>query len=194
MDAKLVYKRCVVLVFLVMAVLAGYILKLADFQLVNYQTYADSALSYTASSVKVTAARGEILDRYGRTIASNRMGYAIVLQASEFNRLENPKRNEIIYRLTRIIDENEGRNEDGSPKWEDSCPLVQDEQGRWTFTDNASAVRKMESMLELQSYATAQNCFDEMASRYETEGLAPSVARMMLWPWRRACCLRPLMS
>ncbi|MBQ5544725.1 MAG: hypothetical protein IIU00_03530 [Clostridia bacterium] len=180
MDTKLVYKRCIVLVCLVFAVIMAYVIKLADFQLVNYRVYADSALSYTASSVKVTAARGEILDRYGRTIASNRMGYAIVLQASEFNRLENPKRNEIIYRLTRIIDENEGRNEDGSPKWEDSCPLVQDEQGRWTFTDNASAVRKMESMLELQSYATAQNCFDEMASRYETEGLAPSVARMIM--------------
>ena len=180
MDTKLVYKRCIVLVCLVFAVIMAYVIKLADFQLVNYRVYADSALSYTASSVKVTAARGEILDRYGRTIASNRMGYAIVLQASEFNRLENPKRNEIIYRLTRIIDENEGRNEDGSPKWEDSCPLVQDEQGRWTFTDNASAVRKMESMLELQSYATAQNCFDEMASRYETEGLAPSVARRIM--------------
>ena len=180
MDTKLVYKRCIVLVCLVFGVIMAYVIKLANFQIVNYRVYADSALSYTASSVKVTAARGEILDRYGRTIASNRMGYAIVLQASEFNRLENPKRNEIIYRLTRIVDENEGRNEDGSPKWEDSCPLVQDEQGRWTFTDNASAVRKMESMLELQSYATAQNCFDEMASRYETEGLAPSVARRIM--------------
>lgn len=180
MDTKLIYKRCIILTCLVFAVIMAYVFKLVDFQIVNYQVYADSALSYTASSVKVTAARGEILDRYGRTIASNRMGYAIVLQASEFNRLENPQRNEIIYRLTRIIDENEGRNEDGSPKWEDSCPLVMDEQGKWTFTDNPSAVRRMKSMLELQSYATEQNCFDEMADRYETEGLAPNVARIIM--------------
>lgn len=180
MDTKLIYKRCIILTCLVFAVIMAYVFKLVDFQIVNYQVYADSALSYTASSVKVTAARGEILDRYGRTIASNRMGYAIVLQASEFNRLENPQRNEIIYRLTRIIDENEGRNEDGSPKWEDSCPLVMNEQGKWTFTDNPSAVRRMKSMLELQSYATEQNCFDEMADRYETEGLAPNVARIIM--------------
>ena len=180
MDTKLIYKRCVILTCLVFAVIMAYVLKLVDFQIVNYQVYADSALSYTASSVKVTAARGEILDRYGRTIASNRMGYAIVLQASEFNRLENPQRNEIIYRLTRIVDENEGRNEDGSPKWEDSCPLVMDEQGKWVFTDSASAVRKMETMLELQSYATPQNCFDEMTDRYKTEGLAPDVARIIM--------------
>ena len=126
MDAKLIYKRCIVLVGIVLTVLAAYTLKLADFQIFNYQTYADSALSYTASSIKVTAARGEILDRYGRTIAYNRMGYAIIFQASEFNKLENPQRNEIIYRLTRIIDQNEGRNEDGSQKWEDSCPLLVD--------------------------------------------------------------------
>ena len=181
METKLIFKRCVTLVILVMLILGVYILKLADFQIFNYTTYADSALSYTASSIKVTAARGEILDRYGRTIASNRMGYAIIFQASEFNKLKNPERNEIIYRLTRIIDENEGRNEDGTPKWEDSCPLVVDEWGHVSFADDAdSAIRKMEVMLELQTYATPQNCFDEMADRYETEGLAPNVARVIM--------------
>ena len=181
METKLIFKRCVTLVILVMLILGAYILKLMDFQIFNYTTYADSALSYTASSIKVTAARGEILDRYGRTIASNRMGYAIIFQASEFNKLKNPERNEIIYRLTRIIDENEGRNEDGTPKWEDSCPLVVDEWGHVSFADDAdSAIRKMEIMLELQTYATPQNCFDEMADRYETEGLAPNVARVIM--------------
>ena len=116
METKLIYKRCIALVVIVLAILSAYIFKLADFQIFNYRTYADSALSYTASSIKVTAARGEILDRYGRTIACNRMGYAIIIQASEFNKLENPQRNEIIYRLTRIVDQNEGRNEDGSQK------------------------------------------------------------------------------
>lgn len=181
LDTKIIYKRCVALVGILLVIILAYVLRLVDFQIVNYTTYAESALSYTASSVKVTAARGEILDRYGRTIASNRMGYAIVLQASEFNRLKNPERNEVIYRLTKIIDENEGRNEDGSPKWEDSCPLVVDEQGNVSFAeDSASAIRKMENMLELQSYATAQNCFDEMTDRYETEGLAPNVARIVM--------------
>ena len=147
MDVKLVYKRCVILVIIVLSVLGAYVFKLADFQIFNYRTYADSALSYTASSIKVTAARGEILDRYGRTIASNRMGYAIRFQASEFNKLENSQRNEIIYRLTRIIDENEGRNEDGSQKWEDSCPLLVDSQGNVSFAENsASAIRRMEIM------------------------------------------------
>ncbi len=181
MDVRIVYKRCVALVVIVLAILGAYILKLADFQIINYRTYADSALSYTASSIKVTAARGEILDRYGRTIAYNRMGYAIIIQASEFNKLENPQRNEIIYRLTRIIEKNEGRNEDGSQKWEDSCPLIVDQMGNVAFAENsASAIRKMETMLELQTYATAQNCFDEMADRYETEGLAPDVARIIM--------------
>ena len=181
MDAKLIYKRCVMLVVIVATILGAYILKLADFQIIHYTAYADSALSYTASSIKVTAARGEILDRYGRTIASNRMGYAIIFQASEFNKLGNPERNEIIYRLTRIIDENEGRNEDGSQKWEDSCPLLVDGQGNVTFAENsATAIRRMETMLELQTYATAQNCFDEMTERYETEGLAPDVARIIM--------------
>ena len=181
METKLIFKRCVILVGLVLLILGAYVIKLMDFQIFNYTTYADSALSYTASSIRVTAARGEILDRYGRTIASNRMGYAIVFQASEFNKLKNPERNEIIYRLTRIIDDNEGRNEDGSQKWEDSCPLKVDPWGHVSFAENSdSAIRKMETMLELQTYATPQNCFDEMAARYETEGLSPTVARTIM--------------
>lgn len=180
MDSKLIYKRCVILVCLVFIVIAAYIYRLVCFQIVDHDQYADSALSYTASSIKVSAARGEILDRYGRTIASNRMGYAIIFQASEFNKLKNSERNEIIYRLTKIIDEKEGRNEDGTQKWEDSCPLNVDSYGNVEFSDNSSAIRKMETMLELQSYATAQNCFDEMAKRYETENLAPNVARIIM--------------
>lgn len=181
MDTKVIYKRCIILVCLVFIVIAAYVYKLVGYQIVDYAQYTESALSYTASSIKVTAARGEILDRYGRTIATNRMGYSIIFQASEFNKLKSSERNEIIYRLTKIIDENEGRNEDGSQKWEDSCPLLVDSYGNVSFEeDSSSAISKMETMLELQSYATAQNCFDEMTERYETEGLAPEVARIIM--------------
>lgn len=181
LDVKLIYKRCLILVSLILIVIAAYVYKLVQFQIVDHEKYADSALSYTASSIKVTAARGEILDRYGRTIATNRMGYAIIFQASEFNAMDNAQRNEVIYRLTKIIDENEGRNEDGSQKWEDSCPLLVDSYGNVSFAENSSsAISSMETMLELQSYATAQNCFDEMTERYETEGLAPEVARTIM--------------
>lgn len=181
MEAKLIYKRCVMLVCIIFVIMAVYVYKLAGFQIVDHEEYAESALSYTASSIKVTAARGEILDRYGRTIATNRMGYAIIFQASEFNKLTNAERNEIIYRLTNIIDENEGRNEDGTVKWEDSCPLVVDNLGNVSFEENSNtAIKRMETQLELQTYATAQNCFDEMASRYETDGLAPDVARTIM--------------
>ncbi len=181
MEVKLIYKRCVTLVGIIAVIMAVYIYKLAGFQIVDHDQYAESALSYTASSIKVTAARGEILDRYGRTIATNRMGYAIIIQASEYNKLTNAERNEIIYRLTNIIDENEGRNEDGSVKWEDSCPLVVDDLGNVSFAENSNtAIKRMETMLELQTYATAQNCFDEMASRYETSDLSPKVARIIM--------------
>lgn len=181
MDSKLIIKRCIILLCLVSAVMLAYIWTLAGYQIRNYDTYAESALSYTASSVSIKAARGEILDRYGRTIATNRMGYAIIIQASEFNRLENDKRNEIIYRLTRIIDENEGRNDDGTVKWEDSCPLIVDNLGNVSFEENKNtAIRHMETMLELQTYATAQNCYDEMNVRYETGNLSPEIARIIM--------------
>jgi len=59
---------------------------LANMQFVHGEMYETQALQYTATSVRITAARGEIVDRYGRPIAPNRMGYRVY-----FNRAEMPK-------------------------------------------------------------------------------------------------------
>ncbi len=181
MDTKKILQRCYILIGIVVVVMGVYIYKLVEFQIIDYDEYSESALSYTASTITVSAARGEILDRYGRTIATNRMGYAIIIQASEFNKLDDSGKNEIIYRLTQIISETDGENEDGTVKWEDSCPLVVDSLGNVSFDeDSTTAISNMKSMLDLQSYATAQNCFDEMNTRYGTEGLSPEIARIIM--------------
>lgn len=161
-------RRIYILISFVFVVLLIYIALLMNLQIKQGDDYSAQAVKRTATAVSVTAARGEIVDRYGRAIAENRMGYSIV-----FNRSTMVKgtENEIIWRLTSLLRES-------GEEWNDSCPIELDENGVAHFIDESeSAINKMKSKLMLQAYATAQNCLDAMNEQYEVGSLAPDVAR-----------------
>jgi len=151
-------RRFVILMGVVMMVMVAYIMILMRQQLVDGDQYKSEAIKYTATSLSVTAARGEIVDRYGRSIAENRMGYSII-----FNRAEMDKEayNDTIWKLTRILESN-------GEEWIDNCPIVIQPSGYPEFVEGEeSAISKMKAQLNLQSYATAQNCLDTMYEKYE---------------------------
>ncbi len=170
-NNKEYFRRFAVMMSVVLVIMVAFEIILMRQQLVNGEQYKSEAIKYTATSLSVTAARGEIVDRYGRPIAENRMGYSIM-----FNRAEMDKErwNDTIWKLTRILEE------DGE-EWIDNCPIVIEPSGYVTFVEGQeSAVSKMKAELNLQSYATAQNCLDTMYEEYELTGQAPDVARIIM--------------
>lgn len=172
MDKKNTYfRRFAILMACVIAVIAAFEIVLMRQQLVDGAQYESEAIRYTATSLSITAARGEIVDRFGRPIAQNRMGYTI-----RFNRAEMEKgtENGVIWHLTSIL------AEDGE-QWIDECPIVISASGYASFIEEEDkAVRQMKSTLTLQDYATAQNCLDTMEERYELNGLDAATARIIM--------------
>ena len=75
------YTRPIVLCALAAAFVFVYVLRLGGLQIVDYDYYHGQANLQSAQRVTIKAARGEILDRYGRPIAINRDGYNIVFEA-----------------------------------------------------------------------------------------------------------------
>ena len=170
-NSKEYFRRFAILMGVVMAIMVAYVMILMRQQLVDGEQYKSEAIKYTATSLSITAARGEIVDRYGRAIAENRMGYSIV-----FNRAEMDKEtwNDTIWKLTRILEE------DGE-EWIDNCPIEISPSGYATFVEGQdSAISKMKNELNLQSYATAQNCLDTMYEEYELSNQSPEVARVIM--------------
>jgi len=156
---------------IVLAVMVVFEIVLMRQQLVDGEQYKSQAIKYTATSLTITAARGEIVDRYGRAIAQNRMGYSIV-----FNRAEMDKErwNDTIWKLTRILEE-EGE------EWIDNCPIVINPSGYAGYVEGEDkAIADMKAELNLQSYATAQNCLDTMYEEYELTNQDPAVARVIM--------------
>ena len=152
---------------LLMAMLV-YSARLVDMQIVNRQTYIDQANAISVREAVVKAPRGEILDRYGRPLAQNRAGYSVVLDQTK---LPRNKTNAIIKALTEMLAES-------GETWRDKLPVS--ESAPFSFTspdeDEINALRRH---LQVNNYASAQNCFDTMLERYAIGGMPADRQRII---------------
>ncbi len=153
----------IVIFFLIFAAFVGL---LANIQLVHGEQYQNKIKNSSRYGVKIKAARGEILDRNGLPLVSNRQGNSLIFEYAKFpSPTQMEERVEIIDSLIKLCEKNE-------VEWIDRLPLVLDENGALAFAENRDydiKYMKSKDMLNLNEYATAQNCFDELVRRYKLE-------------------------
>lgn len=122
--------------------------------------------------ITVEAARGEIFDRNSVTLVSNRQGNSIKFNAALFP-TKQADRNRIIASL---IDLCESKGE----KWTDNLPIEYNQNGVLVFSDkreNDIKALKHKNMLNLNSYATAENCLDALVDMYSLDEYDKVTAR-----------------
>lgn len=147
---------------------------LIKIQIVDGEFYLAKINSVSEKGVLMKAARGEILDRNGNPLVTNRQGNSIVFESAYFPPASTIElRVEIIDVLIKLFETNR-------VPWIDNLPLVVGADGNIAFApDRESDIVKMKSkdLLNLNDYATAQNCFDELVKRYKLENYALPQAR-----------------
>lgn len=156
--------RSLIAMILVIITVCGFGYKLFDIQIINNEYYSAQNNNVRVYKVPIEAARGDIVDRNGNTLVSNRQGNSIILDAAYFpSRTENHKRNEIIFNLIKLFEAN-------SEEYVNNLPLLL-QNGNIVFSDDEEEIKKMKSeeVFNLQKYATPQNCFDTMVEMYELE-------------------------
>jgi len=166
-------RRLIVLgfIFLVFLSFCG---TLVYFQLVHGEDYAAAGNAIAGPNVAIPASRGEIRDRNGAPLVINRQSDSIVLESARFpDKKEQEKRNEVILRLINLF-------ESQNVPWIDGLPLIFDGNGQIAFPeDRESDVARMKGkdMLDLNAYATPQNCLDALIKLYKLGGYSPQDAR-----------------
>lgn len=160
--------RLVFLCILMAAIFCLFGFRAVDFQVISSNEFASKSSNLTAISTNIDATRGVIVDRYGRPIATNRDGYNIVFNSAYMNKSQY---NNTILTLTKLLEKYE-------TEWNDLLPLQK--SSPYEFTEDATAVKTLKSRLGLNDYATAQNCFDEMVSRYLLEGYSEQEKRVIM--------------
>ncbi|MBQ8228772.1 MAG: hypothetical protein IJZ88_07145 [Clostridia bacterium] len=153
-------------VFLIVAIFIGFAALLFNMQIINGEQYArEGSASVSVSDVKAT--RGEILDRNGRVLVGNRQGNAIIFDATEFpSYSEQEERNKIILSLIQLFNKN-------NAVWINEFPIYINIDGKYEFVPESEyEVKKMlgEDMLDLNRYATAEDCMKQLIEKYKLEG------------------------
>lgn len=149
--------------FLLLAVMAAYALRLADWQLRRGASFLQKAESSTKFTVPMDTARGEILDSKGNGLAVNKIGYAI-----EFDKayMSSDTANKTIYQLIRLLN---SRKE----KWTDQLPIKVNSAGKYEFIsgkDQEIAALKAKDFLNVNPYATADECMKQLVEQYDCTG------------------------
>ncbi len=159
--------RIITLISIMLAVFMVFGIRAADFQVVTADDFSLKNAHLTAISTKISATRGEIVDRYGRPIATNRDGYSIVFNSAYMKKADY---NSSIKTLTDLLGIYEW-------EWEDRLPMTA--TAPYEFTDESGA-KRLKKILKLNDYATPQNCYDEMVERYGLESFSEEDRRTVM--------------
>lgn len=142
--------------------------RLVDFQILSAEEYASQSNSVSNRTSVIKAARGEILDCYGRPIAVNREGYDIIFNSAY---IDKNKLNDTILTLTRLLKEN-------NTEWVDNLPITK--KSPFKFDEEISSIATLKSKLGLNDYATCENCIDAMIEEFSLQEYTVSEQRTIM--------------
>lgn len=174
MHVKITPKRRIISLCIMLGFFVFFAFDLVKVQLIEGDEYDAASSSVSSKTATIPAARGEIVDCYGNPLVYNDQGYSIIFDAAYFpSTKEQTQRNEIIISLIRLF-------EKSGLEWTDNLPLVFDSEGNIAFKeDSEKLINEMKGpdMLDLNEYATAENCFLELIKDYSLQEYSPQDAR-----------------
>ena len=135
-------------------------LRLADLQLVNGAAYREEGERKITRTYSQPAARGEILDRYGRPLISNALGFSITF---DYFTWDSQTQNETILRLCQIA-------EDAGLEYYDSLPVSAAAPFSYTF-----------SSMEDEQAQKMKAFFEQHQDKWSTKIDRPKVPAQKVW-------------
>ena len=143
--------RVVLMIALASVVLVLFLLRLVYLQVIEGNHYLEQADNTTSYRFNITAARGEIVDCYGRSLATNTTGYNLVMNNLM---LGDNDLNDTLKTLVEIL-------QTSGDSWNDATPISSpDVDGHYSFTDgdntsDQNRLAAIKNAVGLQQYATA---------------------------------------
>ena len=159
--------RLVFLGLFVLAVLAIFFARLYKLQIVDGTKAYNDSVNSIISHEDVIAARGNIMDRYGRLLVSNRSCNNLLIKDEELlmGDLDSNEANAVILQMCQIIREN-------GDDYNDELPITMEPP--WEFTDMSATQSLLLSAWltanKLDPDASAVEVMAKMRSRYTIDG------------------------
>ncbi|MDE6596550.1 MAG: hypothetical protein K2K44_11165, partial [Oscillospiraceae bacterium] len=133
---------------------------LMKIQIVDGAEYLEKTLTTRMATQVISSPRGEIVDRDGDEIVSNKTGFNVVVEKAFFPS-DDQEINRIINGIARILDR------DGVA-WIDTLPITAEQPYEYLEARDTDVV-KLKKNIGMQPYATADNCIAELCKSYEID-------------------------
>ena len=172
MHVKISRTRRIISVCVIIALFSVFTADLVKIQLFEGEEYAAKSSAVSESTVRIKAARGEILDTNGVPMVYNTEGYSVIFDAAYFPS-DDAERNALILSLINLF-------ESSNVEWIDNLPIIFYSNGSVGFKEDSEkevAEMKSKDMLNLNEYATAADCFNALIKNYGLEGYTGQDAR-----------------
>lgn len=170
---KTLTRRIFSLILILFVVLGIFAIRLIEFQIVKGEDLLAEAVNTRSYKFPVTAARGEIVDKFGRPLATNRTGYNVTL-----NQLMLPKKN-LNSTLLELVEILTSQGE----KWNDRTPITMTEPYTFTGIDIETGLSaeadNMKKVINLSSYATEEQVINQLSKMFELEDLPKDKQRII---------------
>ena len=113
MDKPIRPGRIAALALILIALMAIFFVAIYKLQIVEGAKYYEESLNSISTVQRVKAARGNILDRYGRVLISNTSCNSLMLNRTDLLAQEDP--NAAILRMVQLVEESGDTYNDGLP-------------------------------------------------------------------------------
>lgn len=133
------------------------VIDLMKIQIVDGAEYLEKTLTTRMATQIITSPRGEIVDRDGDEIVSNKTGFNVIVEKAFFPS-DNSEINRVINGIAKIL------GEDGVT-WIDTLPITAEQPYEYLEARDTDVV-KLKKNIGMQPYATADDCIAELCKIY----------------------------
>ena len=153
--------RLILLTVVIAAIFMGFAIRLMSLQVVHGEEYKEQVQQGVTYRQQVEPTRGEILDRYGRPFAVNKVGYDIIINVAY---LPTSERNGVIQKIIELMIQEE-------QEWIDNLPITMEEPFR--FTDGAESESQIRQLKRIAGNLTAdtdaKTTMEQLLEKYGLE-------------------------
>lgn len=159
--------RLTLLSLLIGLIFISFGIRLMSLQVVHGSEYKEQVQQGVTYRQQVEPTRGEILDRYGRPFAVNKVSYDIVINVAY---LPTSERNGVIQKIIELV-EQDGQN------WIDNLPISKTEP--FTFTDGPDAESQIKQLKKIAGNLTpdtdAPMTMEQLLEKYDLDHMEDRV-------------------
>ena len=158
MSKKILQSRYYQLIAIIAILMLALGIRLFVLTVVQEDKWAEAAVNQNTKEVVTSAPRGEILDRYGRVLATNKQIFTVTFNVSG---LETSDINQSAYALVKLLEKN-------GDEYVDNFPIVIKKNGEFRYTYDEDKVKWLKS-IGLSAEATCEEAFNKLRKDYEID-------------------------